>query len=90
MTGSERQISYRQVDDILVASIRFRGQPDETPGYIAQLKAAAAPCISGGPICLFHGAHPDGGRDIEVCVPVSQPVTRFPKLSNKFSQMIFL
>jgi effector-binding domain-containing protein len=75
MTGSE-DITVRQVGDMLIASIRFRGEYDEVPQRFGQLYEQVQPYVAGKAILLHHyfDESVGAGHDLEVCYPVSQPV----------------
>jgi len=60
---------------MLIASIRFRGEYQEAGRHFETLHAQCEDVISGPPFCLYrYGTSSEPGMDIEVCVPVSQPV----------------
>ena len=59
---------------MLVASIRFRGAREEIPAAFDRLYAHARPVAAGLPFSLHYVHHPEEPPDIEVCLPVSQPV----------------
>jgi effector-binding domain-containing protein len=75
MTESEN-ITIRQVDDMLIASIRFRGEYDEVPQRFRQLYEQVKPYVTGKGMLLHHyfDERVGAGYDLEVCYPVSQPV----------------
>jgi len=63
------KIASKRVDDVLVASVRFRdGEIEE---YI-ELLHRCVDCICGRPFTLYHKAAK--GYDLEVCVPVTRAV----------------
>ena len=53
MTESEN-ITIRQVDDMLIASIRFRGEYDEVPQRFRQLYEQVRPYVTGKGMLLHH------------------------------------
>lgn len=74
MSDLKTAIAGKHVDDILVASISFRGEFEEIPVRFKALHEQVQPVISGQAICLFHGRDPDRGHHLEVCYPVTQAV----------------
>ena len=75
MTESEN-ITIRQVDYMLIAGIRFRGEYDEVPQRFRQLYEQVKPFVTGKGMLLHHyfDESVGAGHDLEVCYPVSQPV----------------
>ena len=75
MTES-KTIAVRQVGDMLIAGIRFRGGYDEVPQRFGQLYEQVQPYVAGKAILLHHyfDESVGAGHDLEVCYPVSQPV----------------
>jgi effector-binding domain-containing protein len=71
-TGLE--VTRKKVDDMLVASVRFVGQPPEVGNYFRKLVEHVEPHIVGKGLTLYHGGSAEDGYDIEVCFPVSRPV----------------
>ena len=69
------QILRRELEDLLVASIRFRGQPEDVWAKFEQVRAAVGARAAGPGIVIEHGFDPETGSDLEVCVPVSEAVT---------------
>jgi effector-binding domain-containing protein len=74
MSNEGAAITRKKVDDIFIASIRFRGQYEEIPKYFDKLYAQVKSYVSGSAICLYYGDKTEEGQDIEVCFPVSQAV----------------
>jgi effector-binding domain-containing protein len=75
MSQSAPEIVHKRIDDVLIASVRFRGKPQDTGRYFETLHAQCEGVISGPPFCLYrYGTSHEPGMDIEVCLPVSQPV----------------
>lgn len=68
------EITRRQLEDIQVASIRFRGHYEEIPQRFEQIRAAAGARAAGPGIVIHHGYNLENGHDLEVCVPVSAVV----------------
>jgi effector-binding domain-containing protein len=69
-------ISTRTVEDILIASVRFWGQPDDAPARFQALCEPIRSYVSGPMIRLYHAYDPARGYDMEVGVPVSQAIPR--------------
>lgn len=67
-------IIRRQLEDILVASIRFRGQTGEIARKFEQIRTAAGTGAAGPGIVIYHDLNSEIGHDLEVCVPVSEAV----------------
>jgi len=74
MSEEKLKVIGKNIDDMLVASIRFRGEYEEIPKYFAKLYEQVKPYVSGKAICLFRGRDPKEGHHLEVCYPVSQAV----------------
>jgi len=69
--SNEKKIASKRVDDVLVASVRFRDGDGEIAEYIKLLQQRVE-CICGQPLTLYHKAAK--GYDLEVCVPVTRAV----------------
>ena len=67
-------ITRKRVDDVLIASIRFRGRYEEVGGHIGRLLQRCAKVVCGQPFAVYHASGSAGSYDIEVCVPVTQAV----------------
>jgi hypothetical protein len=69
-------VTHKQVNDVLVASIRFLGEYDQIPEYFETLYHGAKDEICGNGMVLHHLFNPSGGpgRDLEVCYPIGRPV----------------
>jgi effector-binding domain-containing protein len=76
MTTETLEITQKWVADLLVAGIRFQGDPEEIPAYFEQLYPQVNPYICGSGIVLYHKEAQSPGRpqEMEVCYPVSQVV----------------
>lgn len=75
MSVKKEKVSIKQVEDLLVASIRFVGQTAKIPAVFDKLFAAVGDKINGKPLVLFYPSHELGDDDdVEVCVPVSEKV----------------
>ena len=69
-------VTVKYVGDMLIASIRFRGEYDEAPQRFEQLYEQVKSYVTGKGILLHHffDQSVEPGQDLEVCFPVSQPV----------------
>ncbi len=76
MSDQQTAVITRQIGDMPVAGIRFRGDYDEVPRRLAQLRGRIAPFVTGPGMLLhyFFDQSVAPGQDLEVCYPVSQPV----------------
>ena len=74
MSKEEQVFEEKRVNETLVASIRFVGGRDEIAANIEELRSLAGPSVAGPPLSRVRGRAPDGGFDIEVSLPVSEPV----------------
>lgn len=69
------KVTRKQVEDILVASIRFTGQVSRIPAVFDKLLAAAGDKMNGKPLVLFYPSYELGDDDdVKVCIPVSEKV----------------
>ncbi len=68
------EITYRELEDILVASIRFRGPYEEVAPRFEQIRAAVSTRATGAGIVIFHDFNPESDHELEVCVPISEVV----------------
>ncbi|MFH1502834.1 MAG: hypothetical protein ABIG03_07275 [Candidatus Eisenbacteria bacterium] len=68
MSGGEPNITWRDVPDMLVASIRFNGKHEEIGKQLETLSKSAGSRACGRPFVLHRG-----GGDMEVCLPVTEP-----------------
>ncbi len=64
------QIAHRQLEDILVASVRFRGRAEDIAPMFDQLRAIVGPHAAGPRLVIYHDLNPAAGDDLEVCIPV--------------------
>ncbi|MCD4686037.1 MAG: GyrI-like domain-containing protein, partial [Anaerolineae bacterium] len=75
MTFEHGRIKRHDLDDTLVAALRFRGQREDIAPAMQRLRDAAGSQATGPGIAITHDVNPDTGRDIELCIPVSQRIT---------------
>ena len=70
-----RDIVIKDLPEIAIASIRYRGRYDEVGKYFGPLAKAAGRWTAGAPFCLYHEAeYSETAADIELAVPVRRPV----------------
>lgn len=69
MTNDQLSVYWKAVDDTLVASISFQGKYEEVGDYFAKLEDVVGPRADGDRIVVYRG-----GNNIEVCLPVGEPV----------------
>ncbi len=68
MSGDKLNVYWKEVDDALVASIRFNGKHGEIGEHLRRLSESVGPHAHGRPFVLYRG-----GGDMEVCLPVTGP-----------------
>ena len=84
MPDDELKVTRKKVDDMLVASIRFIGLVEEIPETLKTLIGQVKELSSGQPLALFYpSSHLKGKDDVEVCVPVSEPVEAKDLITRK-------
>jgi effector-binding domain-containing protein len=69
VTNDRLEVHWKNVDDTLVATIRFEGKYQELGDYFARLEAVVGPRADGDRIVIYRG-----GGNMEVCLPVAEPV----------------
>lgn len=69
MASELLEVSWRDVPDTLVLSVRFKGTHDDIAGRVDALSRLAGSAAAGDSIVLYRG-----GGDMEVCLPVSRAV----------------
>lgn len=70
------KIEVRTIEPVLIASIRFRGKYEDTGKYFGKLFGAVKNKAAGAPFNLYYdGEYRETDADIEVCVPVKEPVS---------------
>lgn len=74
MAKGEFGVTRKKVEDVLIASIRFRGQYEEVGKYMDQLFQHVEKYVNGPAFALYHSQDFEKGHDIEACAPVSQTV----------------
>jgi effector-binding domain-containing protein len=70
----EPSVERKAVGEMRVASVRYRGQYEEVGKYMDPLYKAAGEYAVGPCFALYYEGDTEEGHDVEVCVPVSQPV----------------
>jgi len=74
MSEEKLELTLKEVADMLIASIRFRGSREMIHQHLDKLHQQVRRYMNGKPLCLYHGGNARDGYDLEVCLPVSQPV----------------
>ncbi len=73
LSESRFTVSEKEVPDMLVAGLRWKGRYDETGRTIQQVGKLAGRYIRGKPLNLYYdGEYKDEGADIESCFPVGE------------------
>jgi len=70
----EPVVERKVVGEMLIASLRFRGAYEDVGKYMDPLYRQAGEYAVGPCFALYHEGDTEEGHDVEVCVPVSQPV----------------
>lgn len=74
MITQNTHVVRQQVEDTLVAGLRFRGHYADVGERLRHLKAGIGPARCGKAIILYYEHDPVHGHDIEVCYPVDHAV----------------
>ena len=70
------KVEIRELEPTLIASIRFKGRYEDTGKYFAKLFGTVKDKATGAPFNLYYdGEYRETDADIEVCVPVREPVS---------------
>ena len=70
------KVEIRKLEPVLIASVRFQGRYEDTGKYVARLFGAVKSRAAGAPFNLYYdGEYRENDADIEVCVPVREPVS---------------
>ncbi|MCP4445004.1 MAG: GyrI-like domain-containing protein [Myxococcales bacterium] len=65
------EIEEKSLDDVLVASLRWKGRYDESGTYLGKLYKSFGRFASGKPLGIYHdGEYKEEDADIESCVPI--------------------
>jgi effector-binding domain-containing protein len=71
----DKNIVIKELPDLTVAGIRFKGKYNEVGKYFGPLMKRAGKFAMGGPMTIYHDReYRDEDADIEVCVPVRRVV----------------
>jgi DNA-binding transcriptional MerR regulator/DNA gyrase inhibitor GyrI len=71
----DRNIVIKELPDLTVAGIRFKGRYDQVGRYFGPLMRRAGKYALSGPMTVYHDReYRDEDADIEVCVPVRKAV----------------
>ncbi len=77
MTNQETSIVEKEVEDMLVASIRFKGRYQDVGKAFGKLCRNCGRHIAGKPFSLYYDAeYKEEDADIEACIPVKKSVDR--------------
>ena len=72
----DTNIVIKDLPDLTVAGIRFKGRYDQVGRYFGPLMRRAGKYALGGPMTVYHDhEYKDEDADIEVCVPVRKAVS---------------
>ena len=75
MMNKSNEIIIKDIPNILIATIRFKGKYSEVGPYFAKLMRTCGRYCNGAPFCLYYDAeYKDDHADIEAGVPVRQAV----------------
>lgn len=75
MQNSINEIIIKDVPDILIASVRFKGRYLEVGSYFKKLFKNCGRYTCGGPFSMYYdNEFKDEDADIEACIPVKTPV----------------
>jgi DNA-binding transcriptional MerR regulator len=70
------EVVHKDYDSVLVAAVRFKGKYEDTGKYFGKIFGLAKSKVNGTPFCCYYdGEYKDDDADIEVCVPVKEPIT---------------
>lgn len=73
---------------VLVASIRYQGKYEDTGKYFGKIFNAVKSKANGTPFnCYYDGEYKEDDADIEVCVPIKEPVTGNGVSSKRLPEM---
>jgi DNA-binding transcriptional MerR regulator/DNA gyrase inhibitor GyrI len=71
----DKNIVIKELPDLTVAGIRFKGRYDQVGKYFGPLMRRAGKYALGGPMTIYHDhEYRDEDADMEVCVPVRKAV----------------
>lgn len=77
MNQRNSDIIIKNIDPMLVASIRFKGMYHEVGMYIGKLYKHCARYVNGRVFSLYHDPeYMEEGADIEACLPVKQEINK--------------
>lgn len=77
MNNYSQDIIIKDIPQVLVATIRYKGRYDEFGKYAGKLFKQCTRYINGKPFSLYHDKdYKEEGADIEICVPVKQAVNK--------------
>ncbi len=70
----EAEYVEKNIDDLFVASIRYKGSYEEMGTYFGKLMEAAGQYINGPSFALYHDQTESDTHDIEICLPIPDTV----------------
>lgn len=71
----EKTVEIKEIEPILVASIRYKGKYNEVGKYIGKIfKEIKGKCV-GGPFNLYYDGEYKELADVEVCIPIAKEIT---------------
>ncbi len=90
------RVEVKTLEPVLIASIRFKGRYEDTGKYFGKLYETVKDKAAGAPFNLYYdGEYRESDADIEVCVPVKEPVSgkgvttrRLPEMKAVFTTHI--
>lgn len=78
-------LTLKDVPDIFMASIKFKGRYTDIGEYMTRLQGIFSSVINGPAFCLYHDDHhADENMNIECCLPVSR---KLPAAGIKYSTL---
>ncbi len=73
--GANREVFVKDVPDLLVATIRFKGRYEDVSPRFNRLFRYSGRCCNGAPLSLYYdNEYRDDDADIVACLPVRAPV----------------
>lgn len=82
------EISMKTCAPLLAATVRYRGRYEDTGKYFGRLFGTVKSKACGAPFnCYYDGEYKEEDADIEVCVPVKEPVAGDGVTTKRFPGM---
>ena len=77
MMNSQESIGIKNLEDMLIASIRFKGKYEEVGKYFGKIFKACGFQVKGQPFSLYYDQeYKENDADIEACVPVKREIKK--------------